>query len=208
MRLKAFFAPLSIGKSGSSVPKRGFGELVDFGLVFVIAVEVASQKSGAMESKRGRWIGFAISGCFLGLIAMSLVAATTGASHLEAVFSRVCHQFSDRCYQIWGVTLPICVRCLWIYLGLAAGHVLFIYWKPDSNRITRALIGVIGLMFLDVLLEVIGLYENWFWSRAITGCLFGLVLSHFTLLGLRELYIELTNSKNYVRSKLFTHRSR
>ena len=161
-----------------------------------------------MDSRRGRWIGFAISGFFLSLIGFSFYLTTTSPSYVEGVFGMICHQISDRCYHIEGIALPVCVRCIWIYLGLAIGHCLFIFWKPDTNRITRALIGVIGLMFLDVLLEMIGLYHNWFWSRAVTGCLFGLVLSHFTLLGLRELYLELTNSKNYVRRKLFTCRSR
>ena len=128
------------------------------------------------------------------------MAATTGATYLEQVFGMVCHQFSDRCYQIQGVALPVCVRCVWIYLGLAVGHVVFVYWKPNAKRITQALIGVIGLMFLDVVLEMVGLYDNWFWSRAVTGCLFGFVLSHFTLLGLRELYLELIHSNSYVRS--------
>ena len=153
-----------------------------------------------MDSNRGRWIGFAISGCFLGLIAFSIFVTVAGLTHFENVFGFVCHQFSDRCYQIGGVALPICVRCVWIYFGLAVGHTLFIYWKPESQRITRALIGVIGLMILDGLLEFLGLYHNWFWTRALTGFLVGLIVSHFTLLGLRELYIQFTNSKSYVGS--------
>ena len=161
-----------------------------------------------MNDKRGKWIGFAISGLFLGLIALAVFVAYPGFPVLREFFSQICHQFSDRCYHIHGVALPVCVRCIWIYLGLAAGHVLFIYWKPETVRITRALIGVITLMILDVLLERLGLYENWFWSRAVTGGLFGLIVSYFTLLGLRELYSELTNPFTYVRSKFFSGRTR
>jgi len=161
-----------------------------------------------MEGKRGRWIGFAVSGLFLGLISFVVFIAFSDWLVLREIFSGICHQVPDRCYDIHGLPLPVCVRCIWIYLGLAIGHILFIYWKPETVRITRALVGVITLMILDVLLEKVGLYENWFWSRAVTGGLFGLIVSHFTLLGLRELYCEFTNPITYVRSKFFSGRTR
>jgi len=153
-----------------------------------------------MGNRGGSWIGYSISAVCLGLIGFVFYSAWSGAEFSSQLFRSVCHQFSDRCYHLNGVALPVCVRCIWIYLGLAAGHTLFIYWKPETKRITRCLIGVIALMVLDVVLENSGLYHNWFWSRAVTGLLFGLIVSHFTLLGLREIYIELTHSKTYVRS--------
>ena len=170
------------------------------GFLFVIAEGKGAKETYLMESNKGRWIGFAISGCFLGLIAFSLLVAVTGHSELEGIFGMVCHQFTDRCYSIGGVPLPVCVRGVGIYFGLACGHTLFIFWKPNPDRITKALIGVIALMLLDVLFEFLGFYHNWFWTRALTGFLVGLTVSHFTLLGLRELYFEFTNTKSYVRS--------
>lgn len=161
-----------------------------------------------MQGNRRKWIGFAVSGLCFGLVILAVVSAWLGSEGIGFLFSGFCHQFSDRCYQIYGVALPVCVRCIWIYFGLAAGHILFLYWKPSTPGITRALIGVLGVMILDVLLEMVGFYENWFWSRALTGFLFGLVVSHFTLLGLQELYLELTNSKFYVRRKFFPGRTR
>lgn len=161
-----------------------------------------------MVTNRGRWIGFTMSGCFIGLIALSVYSVVAGHEPLAEVFRMVCHQHPDRCYHLDGLPLPLCVRCIWIYFGFAAGHVVFIFWRPHLKRITQALIGVIILMLLDVSLEMLGVYSNLFWTRGLTGFLFGLTVSHFTLLGLRELYLELTNSKNYVRSKLFTFRSR
>lgn len=152
-----------------------------------------------MVSNRGRWIGFAMSGCFMSLIALSVYSVVAGVEPLARVFSMVCHQHVDRCYHLGGLPLPICVRCVWIYFGFAVGHIVFIFWQPQLKRITQVLIGVIFLMFLDVFLEMIGVYHNVFWTRALTGFMFGLVVSNFTLLGLRELYLELTNSKNYVR---------
>ena len=153
-----------------------------------------------MHSSRGIWIGFVISGLFFGLIVMSVVAAFTGSEVLSGIFKTVCHQFDYRCYHIDGVAMAVCVRCVWIYFGLAVGHTLFIYWKPKIKRITSALIGVLALMLFDVVLELLGVYHNWFLSRAVTGFLVGLTVSHFTLLGLQGLYLEFKNSKTYVRS--------
>ena len=161
-----------------------------------------------MDFRRGRWIGFAVSSLFFALIGLVVLSAFFQWESVQSGLSGFCHQFSDRCYQVHGVTLPICVRCVWIYLGLGVGHTLFLYWKPNSERISRALIGVIGLLILDVLLEMFGLYSNWFWTRTLTGFLFGLVLSHFTLIGLREIFFELLNPKSYVRRKFLSGRTR
>lgn len=161
-----------------------------------------------VQDKKGRWVGIFVSSICVGMIALAIYAASGGPEWLGQVFRGFCHQFSDRCYHIDEVAMPVCVRCIWIYAGLAVGHTLFIFFIPRAERITRLLIGVIILMVLDVSLERIGLYHNWFWSRAVTGFLFGLVLSHFTLLGLSELYNKLSNRNSYVRSKFLTGRSR
>ena len=181
---------------------------VVWGTFFDVAARRTILKSALMLNSRSNWIGFTVSGLCLGLVVLAVLAAGSNDSGLGQVFSRVCHQQSDRCHHWFGAALPLCVRCIWIYLGLAFGHILFVYWKPDSGRVTRALIGLIGLMVLDVLLEKAGLYHNWFWSRGVTGFLFGAVVSHFTLLGLRELYCQFINQKTYVRTVFISGRTR
>ena len=161
-----------------------------------------------MAFRRGNWIGFGITGFCFAVLGLAIFSVQYGSMISDPFFGRLCHQFNDRCYHINGVALPICVRCVWIYLGMAIGHSLFLFWKPESRRITRALVGVIALMFIDVMFERVGVYNNLFWTRALTGFLFGLIVSHFTLLGLRELYCELTNPITYVRSRFFSSRSR
>jgi uncharacterized membrane protein len=156
-----------------------------------------------MNFDRGKWIGFGVSGLFVGLIGLAVFAPSTDSVLAKLFFSKVCHQLTDRSYHLHGIALPVCVRCIWIYAGFAIGHVLFLFWKPNNNRITQALIGVIALMIMDVGFELAGLYNNLFWTRAVSGFLFGLVVSRFTLLGLREIYCELSNPVTYVRSRFF-----
>ena len=152
-----------------------------------------------MDSNRGTWIGFTVSGLCFGMVILVVLSAVFSMETLAGGFAGFCHQIDDRCYQINGETLPICVRCAWIYFGLAVGHTLFLYWKPNEARISQALVGAIALMVFDVWFEFIGFYENSFGTRALTGFFFGLVLSHFTLLGLREIYCERFNPNSYVR---------
>ena len=161
-----------------------------------------------MQNKRGKWIGFLVSLLCFTLVWFTAFCAWNPDLGLGPLLSDFCHQLEDRCFHIDGVAIPLCVRCIWIYLGLAVGHTLFLFWNPSSNRISRVLIGVIALMILDVVLENIGLYQNWFWTRVLTGFLFGTVVSHFTLLGFLEIYSEFSNPITYVRSKFFSGRTR
>lgn len=179
-----------------------------YGIVFDVADVEAVKKNFGMAGETGKWVGFVVSGLCLGVILLVVSIPFLGIEGLGDVFSRFCHQFTDRCYHVNGLPLPVCVRCIWIYGGFAVGHILFLYWKPHLRRITQSLIGVIGLILLDVVLERLGLYHNLFWTRALTGFLFGLVVSHFTLLGLREIITELNNPFKYVRTKFFSGRTR
>lgn len=178
------------------------------GLFFDVADIRGVKKNFWMAVERGKWVGFMVSGLCLAVIWLVVSIPDFGVEALSDVFSRFCHQFTDRCYQVNGVPLPVCVRCIWIYGGFAVGHILFLYWHPQMRRSSQALIGVIGLMLLDVGLERSGLYYNLFWTRMLTGFLFGFVVSHFTLLGLRELITELDNPFKYVRTKFFSGRTR
>lgn len=178
------------------------------GLFFDVADIRAVKKNFWMAGETGKWVGFTVSGLCLAVIWLVVSIPVFEVESLSDVFSRFCHQFTDRCYQVNGVSLPVCVRCIWIYGGFAVGHILFLYWKPQIRRSSQALIGAIGLMLLDVALEWTGLYHNLFWTRMLTGFLFGFVVSRFTLLGLRELITELDNPFKYVRTKFFSGRTR
>lgn len=42
----------------------------------------------------------------------------------KALYSKICHGIGDRCFQIDGIPLHLCARCLGIYTGLLAGSLL------------------------------------------------------------------------------------
>jgi uncharacterized membrane protein len=138
-------------------------------------------------------IGWIVSLFFLGWTALAAASALPGNEWLRGLFAFGCHQEAERCYSIAGHPLGLCVRCLWIYLGLAAGHPFFARVRISEKPALRLLFVSAALVVADVLLEALGVYHNWKALRAATGGVFGFACSWFALRGLIELSL---NSKN------------
>ncbi|MDP6582130.1 MAG: DUF2085 domain-containing protein [Vicinamibacterales bacterium] len=51
-------------------------------------------------------------------------AVTVASAGTYLVGSLICHQRSDRSFRPWGVQMPVCARCVGLYLGAAVGVVL------------------------------------------------------------------------------------
>ncbi|WP_314591893.1 DUF2085 domain-containing protein [Paenibacillus terrigena] len=81
-----------------------------------------------------------------------------------------CHQRADRSFAWRGYQFPLCARCT----GVFVGQVGMIFLMLMSVRITLgiSLIGL-GLMFIDWLLQRLGVIESTNWRRLITGILGG-----------------------------------
>ncbi|MDB6109791.1 MAG: putative rane protein [Pedosphaera sp.] len=132
-------------------------------------------------------IAWLIFGFFIIWSGLAVAAALPGGSWLHRLFSPTCHQAPERCYEFMGHPIGLCVRCLFIYLGLALGHPVFARWQLSEKNSLR-LLGTAGfLVVADVLLESMGLYDNCKSTRAVTGGLFGFACAWFTLRGLSEL---------------------
>ncbi len=82
-----------------------------------------------------------------------------------------CHQIPERSWFIYGAQLPLCVRCTAITVGalLAAAYILT---RRPVPRVEICLLGVAPLA-LDVVLQVLGTYEDSNTLRAMTGLNFG-----------------------------------
>ena len=91
-------------------------------------------------------------------------------------FSQLCHQDPARSFVLAGTTLPVCARCLGFYLGGFAGiacyPVLGFRWR-QGRHIKRLLVVSLCLIVFDVGLDLAAIRENTFFSRAITGAVFG-----------------------------------
>lgn len=98
-------------------------------------------------------------------------------------FSIVCHQKPDRSFFINGEQLPVCHRCLGIYLGALLGVVGYIsYRRMPLKYFLLALLP----MALDGGTQLIGLRESDYITRLITGGLAGAASALFIMPSLLE----------------------
>jgi len=99
-----------------------------------------------------------------------------------------CHQMPERSWIVFGVQVPLCIRCSAILLGaLGAAIYLFARYPLPGIRLCALLAAP---MFLDVATQLVGLQDGSNGLRLVTGLgfgFFGLVGSLRWLAGRAEL---------------------
>ena len=131
---------------------------------------------------------------WLGAIFLAPWLAAKGASGparvLYALFRPVCHQIADRCFMLDGHPLAVCGRCLGIYVGFAAGLVLFPlvrgFRSPSLPRPLTFFLAVLPLA-VDGVAGVLGLWKSPIGVRFVTGLVWGTVLPFYFVTGLADL---------------------
>lgn len=114
----------------------------------------------------------------------------TPALIIYQAFSRVCHQIPERSFYIAGHPLAVCARCTGLYIGLAAGVLLFPLLRSLRSTETPArfwLFAAAAPMGIDFLLGFSGIWANTHLSRFVTGALLGAVAALFIMPGLIDL---------------------
>ena len=125
----------------------------------------------------------AIPAVILSVAAVCCWAIAQGASEAWRLpFRLLCHGLPHRSYALFDVTMPICARCVGVYVGLLAGLALFPLLAKLSERTMRvvAFLAVTPLA-LDGLTQLTGLRESTNELRVITGLLAGLAFGLWVL---------------------------
>ena len=89
---------------------------------------------------------------------------------------RLCHQKEERSFFINGNQMPFCSRCTAIWLGLAVGLGIMVFYKIELNEKFLFLI-IIGIVPIGVdgIGQLFNLWESTNIIRFITGILAGIV---------------------------------
>ena len=103
---------------------------------------------------------------------------------LYLLFGPVCHQLPERSFFFLDIPFPVCVRCTSIYLGS-----LFMFgFSLISGNLKKwpgtTLLLPLGLIGAELILEKIGLYQNWFGLRIFSGLLLGIIITRLLINGL------------------------
>lgn len=115
-----------------------------------------------------------------------------------------CHQMHERSYFINDNQMPVCARCMGIFLGLTGGLLVMVFFKPepdykdmllkfvpgehsrrsDLHKI-MILVGLASLVILPMLLDgglqMVTSHESTNRVRTVTGLIFGFGLSVFLM---------------------------
>lgn len=96
---------------------------------------------------------------------------------LDSFYAAVCHRLPQRCYAPGGQPLPVCARCLGVWLGLLAAAALAAAGRLRVNRRTLKRAGLLlGIMAGSWLLGLGLLPAGWHAERTAAGVLGGLGL--------------------------------
>lgn len=107
-------------------------------------------------------------------------------------FSTSCHQIDERSFHLYGHKLAVCSRCISIYLSFLLGVILYpVFYKLNNVRLPSIWYLLISafIVFLDAALNLLGIIENTFFTRTISGILIGVVLPFYLIPG----FINLSN---------------
>ena len=77
------------------------------------------------------------AGWVIVLIATPILPGWAGAV-VYGLGSFVCHQLPDRSFHVAGFQLPVCARCLGIYVGASVG-VAYVWLRSDRGRTVLAI---------------------------------------------------------------------
>lgn len=145
---------------------------------------------------RAVWAATALAAAvWLGLIGLAPWLAAKGSAEaaraVYAIFSPVCHQLPGRCFALFGRPMAVCVRCLGIYAGFAAGTLLYPLirgFRPAALPSARVFGLAILPMALDGLGGVLGLWRSPIGVRAATGLVWGALLPYYFVPGVADAF--------------------
>lgn len=109
-------------------------------------------------------------------------------------FAVTCHQLDNRSFHILGEKYAVCSRCLSIYWAFLASVIIYPFIKGFNNLKLPSLWLLLvpgALLFLDAVLDFLGVFKNTFLTRSITGGIIGFVLPFYLIPGFYNFFNEL-----------------
>lgn len=116
---------------------------------------------------------------FLGAIPLVILASTIactwllghgGPAMLRLPFRLLCHGMPSRSLAMFGTTMPLCARCVGIYIGLMAGLAVYMLLPWLDERLLRLFLYAAAMpMALDGITQLLRLRESTNPLRLATG---------------------------------------
>ena len=95
-----------------------------------------------------------------------------------------CHQLPERSFFIQSKQLPVCARCTGVLLGNIIAIIVFCFFRPNWFWFVMGC----TIMFMDWLVQYIGILESTNIRRFITGIIGGYSLTSLYVLGIKLIF--------------------
>jgi uncharacterized membrane protein len=142
--------------------------------------------------RRDTKIVFALVGAVPAVILAASVVCSWAIAHgasmqWRLLFRMMCHGIPHRCFELFGVPMPICARCTGIYVGMLGGMCAFLLLPLLRERVVRiaAFLAVTPLA-IDGLTQLAGLRESVNPLRLATGLVAGLAFGFWILTAVED----------------------
>ena len=115
-------------------------------------------------------------------LAVTIIPDQSHTGWVYFIFRFLCHQKPERSFFLQGRQVPLCERCLALYLGIWLGGVIFVLSrrKSGTSQLWVPIAAWIPL-FADGITQWLGFRESNAILRVWTGALAGIVLALFVL---------------------------
>lgn len=138
------------------------------------------------------WYVWAAAGAaatlWIAAILLPPVAAAAGdkwlAQGVYSFFGLICHQMPSRSFFIFGHQMGVCSRCFGVYSGLLAGVLAYPLWRRIENTDPLPRFWLFAAMIpigLDWSLTILGIWENTFTTRFVSGSILGIACATYIL---------------------------
>lgn len=118
----------------------------------------------------------------LAVAAPFLADAPWVAFGIRRFFSYVCHQDPGRSFWLAGAPVAVCVRCLGIYVGAAAGALL----PARREVVLRMFVAAVAMNVVDIAAEWMGWHGNLSALRFALGMIAGVAAGALVVSSLRD----------------------
>jgi len=112
------------------------------------------------------------------------------AGWIYRFYSLICHQIEARSFYLGHEPLAVCSRCAAIYVGFWISVLALCLWNSRRPGL-RWLYAVVGVMTLEVALELLGVRASTFESRTVIGMVAGAVVAPFIVEATEQTVLEL-----------------
>lgn len=112
---------------------------------------------------------------------------------IYSFYGKSCHQLDSRSHHLFEHKLGVCSRCTSIYFAFLLGVIIYPFIRKLSNIDLPSLFWLfipVGLMLIDVALDLLDIQKNSFLTRDITGAIIGIVLPFFIIPGTTRVFYE------------------